>query len=129
MTAALEVDAVAFTIAVLADAGIARVASRRPSDLAAQLPFIQVYRMGGPDDGYVLDAPTMVLHGFAATDQAANAVLYSAGTVLRAARGVPRGGAVLSWVRKLSGPFWADYVDPAVRHAVVNYELRIKIDP
>jgi hypothetical protein len=130
VTAALEVDAVAFVIGVLTDAGVAqRVATDVPADLTAGLPMVRVLRMGGPDDGVIVDEPTMVLHAFAASDQAANTVLYQAGSALRAARGVVRGGAVLVWCRKLGGPFWAGYDNPAVRHAVSNYQLRIKINP
>lgn len=126
MTAPLEVDATGWVIRVLNAAGVARAGNRTPDNLQDVMPFIRVTRVGGPDDGHMMDLPTMVLHAFAYPQEAANGVLYRAGTVLRAQIGVAQSGAVLSWLRKMSGPQEAEYENPAVRHAVSTYQLHIK---
>lgn len=127
MTGVLEVD----VIQVVHDGLVTRmpgvrVLTRTGTDLADVLPTLQVLRTGGPDDGYVLDIPTLALHGFAATDQAANALLYQTGTALRAMDGVVIDGAVITRVVKIGGPSWAPYTNLAVRHAVSLYQLYIK---
>jgi len=103
-----------------------RVGTETPANLADVLPFLQHFRIGGGDDGYALDAPTVALHAFAASSPAANTLLYQAGTALRAMRGVVIAGAVVTRVAKIGGPSWAPYTNPAIRHSVSLYQIRIK---
>lgn len=126
MTAALEVDCTQVTVEILAAAGIARVCTELPNNLAGALPVLQVFRTGGPDDSYALDIATMTVHAYAGSQQAANVLLGAARTVIREAVGVVVSGAVLTRARKLGGPSWASYENTAVRHAVSIFQLRFK---
>lgn len=125
MSAALEIDVTGWLIARLAAPGVT-VDSRTPDDLQAHLPFIRPVRVGGPDDGYVLDIPTMVFHCFAATDAAANALAYTVAGELRNLIGVVADGAVITKVRKLGGPAWNYSANPAVSEALLTMQLRMK---
>ena len=141
MSAALEVDCTAFIYAALfqavtepTSAEVARIVTELPNKLdATTLPIIQLFRVGGPNDSRVLDIPTMTLHGYAATQQQANRVLYAAFARLRDVVGqvftVDGGRAVMTRVRLLGGPAWAGYENPNVRHAVSTIQPRIKFTP
>lgn len=135
---ALEVDCTRFIVAALYGGVVepetgrtARIVTELPNKLTDVLPVIQVFRIGGPNDGVVLDSPTITLHGFAATQQQANRLLHVAYTTLRLALGrvitVDGGDAVLARVRVLGGPSWAPYENTALRHAVSTVQARIKI--
>lgn len=134
MTNALHVDVTQFVLEVLGPANLARCGTELPNKLEAALPVIQVIRTGGPNDGVVLDIPTIVLHAYAATSaggqKAANTLLYQAFGVLQAARGqlvmVDEAPAVMTALRLLGGPFVAAYENQNVRHAVSTIQPRIK---
>jgi hypothetical protein len=130
MSAVLEVDVTAVLQSWFAtDLEGVRVGTETPADpngTLAWLPFLQHFRIGGPDDGYVLDIPTIALHGFDRTAAGANGLLLRAGTSLRDMRGVRINNAVVTRVRKLGGPSWAASTNPAVKHAVSLYQLRVK---
>lgn len=130
---ALEVDCTKFTVQVLAAASIARIVTELPNTLETALPVIQVFRIGGPSDGYVLDIPTMTLHAYAGTQEAANRLLHTAWTVLHTAVGqvvaLDGGRAVMTRLRNLGGPTWAAYDNTNVRHAVLTVQPRIKFTP
>src|SRR4051794_39658420 len=82
MTDQLEVDVTGWVIARLTGVMVARVGSKLPADLASELPFIRVVRVGGPDDGYAIDFPTVVFHCFAATEAEANTLGYGVAAAL-----------------------------------------------
>lgn len=131
MTAALEVDVTGWMITQLQAAlgSLARVGSKTPGDpgdTSGWLPFVRVVRAGGPDDGVILDIPTVVLHCFAADLAAANTLAMSTLTAVRGLRGRPADGAVVTHVRKLGGPFWVDDANPSVEHVAVTVQLHIR---
>jgi len=124
---ALEVDETLLAVDVLTAALTpVRVSTELPANLEAVVPLVRVFRIGGPDDGYVLDYPTMAVHAFATSQAAADALCRQAGTAFRNARGVITAGGVITRVRKLSGPSWAQVDNQQLRHAVSLFQLRIK---
>jgi hypothetical protein len=125
MTAPLTVDVTGWFIAALDAALTARVGAETPADLETQVPFLRVLRIGGPDDGVILDEPTMAFHGFAASQKAANQLCYETKAAVYALRGVVRSGAVLTIARTLSGPSWADVTNQNLAHAVLLMQARI----
>lgn len=125
MTLPLEVDATSLCRTLLAAAmPSARVVTVLPSTLVP--PVVQVFRIGGPDDGVMLDLPTIAVHAYTADEAQANQLCYQAGTVLRNARGAVVGGAVITRVRKLSGPYRAETSDQNLRHAVSLFQVYVK---
>lgn len=126
MTAPLTVDVTGWLIARLKSALTARVGAETPADLEAQVPFVRVVRVGGPNDGFILDVPTMVFHCFATDQQGANQLGYQVIQAVMGARAVAVDGAVLTRVRTLSGPTWAAADSQALRHAAVTMQTRIK---
>jgi hypothetical protein len=142
---ALEVDCTKFLVVVLADAvtdpvtnTVARIVTELPGAdnaggdaLLAAVPVIRVVRVGGPNDGRVLDAATVVLHGFVAKPNQGHRLLHAAQTALYAAVGrvvtVDGGQAVMTRLRMLSGPSYAPYENTALRHSVMTIQPRIKI--
>lgn len=134
---ALEVDCTGFIVAALYEAvvepvgdDVARIVTELPNTLESALPVIRVVRIGGSNDGYILDAPTLVLHGFAVDRRRTERLLYAAQTALRAAIGrrvaIDGGHAVMTRLR-VNGPAWASYENPNLRHAVLTIQPRIKI--
>lgn len=138
MTAALEVDCTGFIVAALFQAvteptsgDVARIVTELPNTLDGSQPVIRIVRVGGPNDGRVLDIPTVVLHGFAGSRQKAERLLYAAQTALRNKIGtvvaLDGGNAVMTHLRVLGGPSYAAYENQNVRHAVMTIQPRIKI--
>jgi len=123
---ALQVDVTGWLIDQLDAALSATVDSDTPDDLQAVVPFVRVVRAGGPDDNHVLDIPTVVFHCFALTEQEANQLGYATAAAVRALRGAPAGGAVVTQTRMLSGPAWDGYVNTNVRQSVLTMQIRIK---
>lgn len=128
MTNVLEVDVTTLLITILnaAPDGI-RTVSELPDKVENDSPVRQVIRVGGGNDGVILDSATFAIHAFAADAVDADAALYSAWTALRAARGVVTDGAVLTQVQTLSGPSWAPTENTALRHSVTTGIARIKV--
>lgn len=126
MTNTLEVDVTGLVRSWLASHTAARMVTELPADLAAQLPLGRVVRTGGPDDGFALDVAVIVCHWFAASDTAARALAYAGCTALRRMVGPVIGGATVTRVRKMGGPFQADYENPAVRRQITTHELYVK---
>lgn len=124
--APLTVDVTGWLIANLDAALTARVGSETPGDLQAEVPFVRVVRIGGPDDGVILDEPTFGLHCFATDQAGANALGYQVIRAVYDMRGNPSNGAVMTAARKLSGPSWANVEDQNLAHAVVLMQTRIK---
>lgn len=126
MVAPLTVDITGWFISALADAVTARVGAETPGDLETQVPFLRVVRIGGPDDGVVLDEPTMAFHTFAASQKAANQLGYDVKAAVYGLRSIVHNGAVLTSARTLSGPSWASVENQNLRHAVTLMQARIK---
>lgn len=126
MVAPLQVDETTLAVHILTDALDARVVTELPVDLETQIPLVRVLRIGGPDDGYALDIPTMAVHAFAADQITTDALCRDAIAALRTARGVPTLGAVITRIEKLSGPSWAAVDNQQLRHSVMLLQLRIK---
>jgi hypothetical protein len=127
VTAPLTVNVAGWLIDRLRDTfGADHVDGLTPSDLKAHVPFIRVMRLGGTNDGFLLDAANVAFHCFAANQKAADDL---AGSVVRAVtdlRGHPASGAVLTLPRTLSGPSWADVADQNLAHSVVLMQTRIQ---
>jgi hypothetical protein len=104
----------------------ARVVTDTPADLAGQVPLVQVARIGGGDDSFILDRPMVSIHGFGVDRAAARAVGYQARTALFAAVGVVFQGAVVTRVSTVGGPAITPYDNTDVRRSTGTYELRIK---
>lgn len=119
----LEVDVTGWLLTQLASLPMS---TETPADLVGSLPYVRASRVGGPDDGFSFDIPTVVFDCFAADQHSANLLAISVGRALRALRGVPVGGAVLTQVRKLSGPFEATYENDNVRRALLTYQLHVR---
>lgn len=96
------------------------------NDLAANLPQLQVVRIGGGDDGVVLDRPTFSVHAYAATRDAARKLALTARTALYAARGVVFEGAVVTRVATIGGPAWTPYSNTNLRRFTATYQVSIK---
>lgn len=133
-----EVDCVKFLRLILFDAvkdpvsgRVARIVTELPGKLEDAVPVIRVVRTGGPDDGIILDIPTVVLHAFVAQPDAGTRLLQAARTTLRKAVGrvvaIDGGKATMPRLRVLGGPAWAAYENPALRHAFMTIQPRIKI--
>jgi hypothetical protein len=129
VTAPLMVDVTGWFISGLATAlSPVRVGSRTPADPDGTLtwvPFVRVVRIGGPDDGITLDAPTMAFHTFATGQQSANDLGLRVRAAVYAMRGPARDGAVLAHARTLSGPSWASTENQNLAHAVLLMQARI----
>lgn len=105
-----------------------RVGSVTPADPTGALtwiPFVRVLRIGGPDDGFILDEPTMAFHAFAGSQQAANDLALRTRAAVYAMRGQSRDGAVLTIARTLSGPAWAPVENQNLAHTVLLMQARI----
>lgn len=129
MTAPLTVDVTGWLITRLAAALTATVDSETPGDTVGNsswVPFVRVVRIGGPNDGYILDIPTVAFHCFAASQQAANQLGYTVISTVNALRGAVHDGAVITRTATLSGPSWAAVENQNLRHTVVLMQIRIK---
>lgn len=94
--------------------------------LANELPLFQVARIGGGDDGYVLDRAMISLHAYGATRDVARKLAYQGRTSLYAARGVPFQGAVVTHVGTIGGPAWTPYTNVNLRRFTGTYQVSIK---
>lgn len=123
----LEVDAEAWVRSWLeAQTGTTTV-TETANPLAT--PLYQVVRIGGSDDGVVLDSATISLHAFAANRPTAKNLAYRARTALYASRGVVFDGAVCTRVRTIGGPSWTPYDNTDVRRVTGTYQVSLKIAP
>ena len=107
----------------------ARVGTDVPAGLAESVPFVQVLRIGGPDDDsdYTFDKPTVSVDCFAADRVAANTLAVQVHKAMRSAlRGVTTGGATVSAVHTISGMAWRPWDDLQVRRFGATYQLFLK---
>lgn len=94
--------------------------------LGDELPLFQVARIGGGDDGYVLDRAMISLHAYAVTRDLARKLAYQGRTSLFAARGVRFQGAVVTKVATIGGPAWTPYTNTNLRRVTGTYQVSIK---
>jgi hypothetical protein len=127
MVAPLEVDVTGWFIRQLGArlTGV-RVLAETPAKIEAHLPVVRIVGLGGPDDGLVIDSPSVAFHCFAADQAAANALALRTSTAIRALRGVPVDGAVVIFTQKRGGPTPNFHDNPAIREAVVIHQISIK---
>lgn len=120
MTAPLTVDVVGWVIDRLATSlpGVG-VDEATPDNLESQVPFVRVLRIGGPNDGYRLDFPTLAFHCYDTSQAKADRLGYRVIAAVTALRGVYVAGATCGRVRTLSGPSFAATDNQNLRHAVV----------
>lgn len=104
--------------------GLAGVAPETPPSLETKLPFVQVSRLTGPDDGFRLDYPSVDVTAWAPTRLAAAQLAEQVReSILRLWRhGVYR-GAVVTDVEIRPGPRWLPYDNTAVRRYQATYHL------
>jgi hypothetical protein len=102
-----------------------------PNDLQAQVPVVQVVRIGGPssDNDRRLEAATMSIDCFAADRGAATALALQVDRAMRDALPgtyVPSANAVVTKVRTLTGASWRPWDDLSVRRFGATYQVWIK---
>jgi hypothetical protein len=89
-----------------------RAGTDTPADLAGNLPFLRVQRIGGPRDS-ITDFGEYDIDGFAATRNAARAVVEEALALL--APGRKAGSVVLDNITVIVGPRRLPWDNPNVR--------------
>lgn len=126
----LQVDVTAMSQAILRDSLVGvRVVTELPANLVDVLPCIRVVRVGGGDDGIVLDQAMMAYHCYWDSDVAARNLAYSINSALRNALGAVVNNAALTKYRKVSGPAWAGYENTLIRQYVVMHYQWVKAAP
>jgi hypothetical protein len=126
MTAPLQVDVTGWLITRLSAVLTAKVDGETPADLAAEVPFVRVRRVGGTNDNIIIDKATVAFDCFDVTQQAANQLGYTVLNAVRGLRGLPGSGAILTRANTLSGPSWAPTENVNLHHAVVLMQTLIK---
>jgi hypothetical protein len=98
-----------------------------PSAISGEL--LQVVRIGGGDDGVILDRAMLSVHAFAGNRPTAKHLAYVARNALFAARGVVHDGAVCARVSTIGGPHWTPYDNTALRRVTGTYQVSVKVAP
>lgn len=93
---------------------------------ALAVPLLQAVRIGGGDDGVILDRATLSVHAFAASRDDARKLAYAARSSLYRMRGVVYLGAVVTKVAVIGGPAWTPYDDVNVRRFTQTVQVSIK---
>jgi hypothetical protein len=102
----------------------ATVSTETGNDLLSLLPFIQVARAAGDDDGFRLDRPLVDIDVYAATRVAANTLALQVRTfILRTLRGSVTNGAVFGHTGTVSAPSNRPYENTGLRRTGATYEL------
>ncbi|MFD9276933.1 hypothetical protein ACFWD7_06520 [Streptomyces mirabilis] len=124
MTAVGSVDVEAELIGWLDTVLDARVLTDLPADLGSVLPVVQVQRVGGYDDGFRLDRALVDIDVYAATREAASALMaQTRSKLLTELRGVATDTAVFTVARTIAAPAWRPYENPALRRFGASFEI------
>lgn len=96
------------------------------NDLLADLPIVQVARVGGTDDGFRLDRALVDVDVYASTqDAAATLAEEIRGGLLRRLRGTTTGTAVVGRVTTVSAPSRRPYENLSLRRYGGTYEIYV----
>ncbi|MER5903037.1 hypothetical protein ABT150_23510 [Streptomyces mirabilis] len=124
MTAVGSVDVEAELIGWLDTVLNVRVLTDLPADLGSILPVVQVQRVGGYDDGFRLDRALVDIDVYAATREAASALMaQTRSKLLTELRGVATDTAVFTVARTVAAPAWRPYENPALRRFGASFEI------
>ncbi|GHD70132.1 hypothetical protein GCM10010317_076780 [Streptomyces mirabilis] len=124
MTAVGSVDVEAELIAWLDTVLDVRVLTDLPANLGDVLPVVQVQRVGGYDDGFRLDRALVDIDVYAATREAASALMaQTRSLLLTELRGVATDTAVFTVARTIAAPAWRPYENPALRRFGASFEI------
>lgn len=101
-----------------------QAATDLPADLASQVPFVRITRIGGPDTDPGLDHPTVDVECFHSTRQQARDLAASVQYQLRFTLPGHQGtGGWVSRVSTVNGPAWRPYDDLTVRRYGATYQI------
>lgn len=118
----IEVDLIAWLMTLVPDGTTVR--DEVDNNLAAELPTVQVQRVGGGDDGIRLDRALVDIDVYAATrGQAADLSGQIRGWLLTHLRGSASAAAVYGMVRTVSAPAWRPYENTGLRRSGATYEI------
>lgn len=107
----------------------ARFLTDLPADLAAQVPVVQVVRIGGPSDDDLPDYhfASVAVDCFAADRLSATTLAQQVDDALRKALpGTTAGGGTVTKVRTLTGASWRPYDDVNVRRFGGTYQVVVR---
>lgn len=93
------------------------------NNLAAELPTVQVQRVGGDDDGLRLDRALVDVDVYAASRAEAITLSAAIRGLLLAARGSATATAVLGRVGTISAPVARPYENTSLRRVGATYEI------
>ncbi|MHC3427175.1 phage tail termination protein [Streptomyces sp. DT18] len=93
------------------------------NNLAAELPTVQVQRVGGDDDGLRLDRALVDVDVYAASRAEAITLSATIRGLLLAARGSATAAAVLGRVGTVSAPVARPYENTSLRRVGATYEI------
>ncbi|WP_435246335.1 phage tail termination protein [Streptomyces sp. NRRL F-5630] len=93
------------------------------NNLAAELPTVQVQRVGGDDDGLRLDRALVDVDVYTASRAEAITLSATIRGLLLAARGSATAAAVLGRVGTVSAPAVRPYENTALRRVGATYEI------
>lgn len=111
-------------IAWLGDALAVTAATELDNDLLADLPIVQVTRVGGGDDGFRLDRALVDIDVYAATQAGAATLMEDVrGALLGTLRGSTLPGAVVGLVRTVSAPARRPYENTGLRRYGATFEI------
>lgn len=124
MTAVGSVDVEAELVAWLTDRLDERTLTDLPANLGDVLPVVRIQRAGGGDDGIRLDRAFVDVDAYAATRQAASALMSRARSLLLTElRGTVTAAAIFTSARTVSAPAWRPYENPGLRRFGATFEI------
>lgn len=100
------------------------VTTELDNDLLAELPTVQVQRLGGDDDGFRLDRPLVDIDVYATTRlQAAQLAEQVRTFLLRTLRGSTTDGATFGLIATVAAPAYRPYENTGLRRCGATYEI------
>lgn len=106
------------------------VCTELPANLADVLPVAQVHRIAGGDSDIVLDGAIVDVDAFAVDRAAARLLGEQIRSDFRLAlSGYMSGGAVVSNVETINGPYWVPYDNTNLRRYTSSYRVTVHSTP
>lgn len=105
----------------------ARVVTDLPATLEAQLPVVQVTRIGGSvDTRFILDRPVLDIDVYAASREAAATLAREIQALIYSMPNQTVGGGVVADVSEVSGPSWRPDWNAKVRRFGMTYDIAVR---